>query len=99
MWFVVFIDVVSFLYHIFQQFTIDPNFNTIELADPQLAMSALDIGQRISFSWNDEVGLNKYYQCDDGCPLTCQNGGYVRRLDDGSCRCFCPPGLGEFIIL
>lgn len=79
----------------FQQFTIDSNAFTMELVDPDLAISALDIGQRVGFSWLDEVAINQYYDCGGTCSITCENGGYVRQ-QNGQCSCVCPPGLGQY---
>lgn len=76
-----------------QQFSIDLGSNTIEVTDPYLAISALDVGQRIGFSWLDEVAMNQYYNCEKDCTMDCKNGGYVRKLPSGVCQCFCPPGL------
>ena len=41
--------------YILQQFSLTPGSQTLELVNPYLAISALDVGQRIGFSWLDEV--------------------------------------------
>ena len=51
-------------------------------------------GQRVTISYYDEVAMNMAYDCAEGCPETCENHGYVRRIN-GDCQCFCPPYLGE----
>lgn len=79
-----------------QQFSIDSSSNTLELVNPYLAISALDVGQRIGFSWLDEVAINNYYSCEGDCVMRCENGGYVRKLDSDVCRCVCPEGLSKF---
>ncbi|XP_067942786.1 uncharacterized protein [Watersipora subatra] len=86
-------DLSSIMHYSQNQFSIDLSANTIELRDPYLAISALDIGQRIGISWLDEVAVNKYYDCKKDCQISCANGGYVRKLTSGVCTCVCPPGL------
>ena len=82
--------------YILQQFSLTPGSQTLELVNPYLAISALDVGQRIGFSWLDEVALNNYYSCEKDCVIRCENSGYVRKSDSGVCQCICPPGLGMY---
>ena len=80
----------SLIHNIFQGFAVNSR-KTIAMLRPELETL---LGQRLGFTYYDEVAMNLAYDCADGCTDNCENNGYVRKVN-GVCTCFCPPYVGQ----